>query len=438
MKSLWIALSLIGCGGAALAQQPAPVSAQQQAPGSTPIARETTAPYSDTRDLGRGVDVLDRFENELPSEGIRAGAFVLRPELRGTLLVDDNIFASSNNERSDLIGVLGLGGRASSDIPRHALGFRANADVYRYYDNSSENYWIGELGTSGRYDIDRDTSLGADLSARRLVEPRDDPDSLGGTEPTVYYAYRGAASARDVSGNIVSRLETGLQWLDYEDTPTSTGTISGNSRNRDELFADGQIGYRYLGMEEVYLRARVNQRNFDQAQDSNGFRRESDGYRADLGATADLGGLVRADASIGYQEQSYDDPRFGAPGSLVGNLGLLWNPAASTSVRGEGAYEFVESLSTGTPGYWRSVYSVRVAHELTRDYVVIGRLILQERDFERTNREDTVYGADIGLRYRIDRGLFLDAEYRFREQESSTATGDYTRNIVLLQLRRTF
>jgi len=441
VKAGWIVLAVAGFSGAAVAQQGAPVPSSLQAPVTTLSGPQTLAPPArtyDARDAGRNEDVLDRFEDELPPVSPRVGAFVIRPQLRGSLIYDDNIFATESDEEEDMIGVLGFGARALSDLPQHAIGFRANADFYQYFENTDENYWVGELGTSGRYDLNRETSFGADLSARRLVEPRDEPDDLGGEEPTVFYGYRAAVNGQNISGNIVSRVELGTQFLEYEDTETPVGTIDAESRNRDEFFGDARIGYRYLGPQEVYVRFRGNDRTFDQDLDDNGFQRESTGYRADLGATADLGGLFYLDASIGYQSQDYDDARFGTVDSPVATASLLWNPTRLTSVRAEGSYEFVESLTTGTPGYWRSLYTLRIAHELPYDFLVIGRLILQERDFERINRDDDTYGADIGLRYRIDRGLFLDAEYRFREQDSNLATAEYTRNLVLLQIRRTF
>lgn len=158
-----------------------------------------------------------------------------------------------------------------------------------------------------------------------------------------------------------------------------------------------------------------------------------------MGGTADLGGLVFADVSVGFQEQSFDDARYGSPSSPVGKANLLWNPDRVTSVRLESSYEFVESFdSGGSPGYWRSLSTLRVAHEIAYDWLASARLLYQDRDFERTSRNDDIYGFDLGLSYRIDRGLFLDAEYRHREQESSTPNSDYERNLVLLQIRRTF
>ncbi|HEY4134831.1 MAG TPA: outer membrane beta-barrel protein [Alphaproteobacteria bacterium] len=397
-----------------------------------------TVTEQDNRNAGRGEDVLERFRNELPPAGARVGSFIFHPKVGAGLTYDDNIYATPSDEQSDLIGTLNLGGRIDSDLPRHAVGARANLDVNRYLDHTSENNWQGELGTSGAYDLNKDTKLGADLSARRLVEPRDDPNDLGAPTPTIYHSYRGVTSLQNTSGPLFSRLETGVERLEYDDIQSPLGTIPASERDRYEPFVGGTFSYRYLGSQQLYLRAQANQRNYDTEVDSSGFRRESNGYRAEVGGTADLGGLVFADVSVGYQQQAYDDDRFGTPSSPIGSVNLLWNPDRVTSVRLESTYEFAESFDTGSPGYWRSLTTLRVAHEITYDLLAIGRLVYQDRDFESLSRDDQIYGWDAGVSYRIDRGLFLDAEYRHREQESSAPTSDYERNLVLLQIRRTF
>lgn len=394
----------------------------------------------DNRNAGRGEDVLERFRvTELPPAGARIGAFVAHPKVGASLVYDDNIYAANRNKQEDFIGTVNLGGRIDSDFPEHKLGARANLDINRYLENTSENNWQGELGTTGTYDFDKDNKLGADLSVRRAVEPRGDPDDLGATSPTVYRGYRGASYFENTTGAYVSRIEGGLERLEYDNLVNANGaTVFASDRDRYEPFVGGQLGYRYFGAQQVYLRAQGNQRQYDRNVDSGGFRRESDGYRAEVGGTADLGGLVFADVSVGFQEQSYDDARFGSPSSPIGKVNLLWNPDRVTSVRLESSYEFVESFDSGSPGYWRSLSTLRVAHEIAYDWLAIGRLVYQDRDFEKRSRNDDIYGFDLGLSYRIDRGLFLDAEYRHREQDSSSANSDYERNMVLLQIRRTF
>jgi len=416
-----------------------PSLAQAQSPNPRTEDLRSPVPVADVPD--RRQDVLQRLDTAEPPAGYRVGGFKMNPRLSGGITYDDNIFATRNNKKSDLIGNVGVGLRAQTEMTQHFFGIDAAIDANKYADNSREDFWHGMLNARGRYDVDRSTNFGAEASVQRLTEPREAPDDLGSQEPLEFFVYRGAVNGAHEFGAFLSRGELGVQRLQYDDAATSNGTrISTDDRERNEYFFNGQLGYRYLGPEQVYLRLNLNERDYDQEVDNSSFRRGSKGYRAEVGATADLGGLIFADLSIGYQEQDYDDARFGSPGKPVWAGSLLWNPTRLTSVKAEGKYEFAESFNTGSPGYWRSLYTLTVAHELRFNLVGFVRGVYQEREFDRLAREDEVYGGDIGLRYRLDRGMFLDGEYHHRKQDTTTAgaTGGYSRNLALVRLRRTF
>lgn len=409
--------------------------AQLPPPPGTP--EPALAPRADTDPRQ---DVLQRLESDLAPAGLRVGSMVLNPQLRAGVTYDDNIFATRNNKKSDFIGNVGAGLRARSDLPRHAFGMLVDLDGNKFADNEDEDFWHGNVEASGRFDIERETNVGGNLAVRRLTDPRDSPDDLNGTEPSVYRLYQGSAFAQTGGASITSRLEAGVNRLEYDDVETSTGTLNTAERERDEFFANGTVGYRYLGAEQVYVRGQVNERNYRRAEDNSGFRRDSQGYRAEVGATFALGPLIFGDFAVGYQQQDYDDARFGSPGQLVYSGGLLWSPTRLTSVRLEARSEFAESFNTGSPGYWRDLYTLTVAHEIRNNLVGFVRGVYTERDFETISREDEVYGGDLGVVYRLDRGLFIDGEYRYRESDSSGqgAGAGYSRNLALVRLRRTF
>lgn len=385
-------------------------------------------------------DVLQRLENDLAPAGLRVGSMVLNPQLRGGVTYDDNIFATRTNKKSDFIGNVGAGLRARSDLPRHGFGLLADLDVNKFADNEDEDFWHGNLEANGRFDIARETAVGGNVAVRRLTDPRDSPDDLNGTEPSVFRMYEGRVFGQTEGAAFTTRLEGGINRVDYDDVETSTGTINTTERERDEYFANGTIGYRYLGPEQVYFRGAVNERSYRSEFDRAGFQRDSNGYRAEVGATFALGPLIFGDFAVGYQEQNYDDARFGSPGRPVYSGGVLWSPTRLTSVRLEARGEFAESFNTGSPGYWRDMFTLTVAHEIRNDLVGFVRGVYQERDFETISREDEVYGGDIGVRYRLDRGLFIDGEYRYRESDTGGqgASGGYSRNLALVRLRRTF
>ncbi len=397
------------------------------------------APTADVPD--RRQDVIQRHDTAEPALGYRVGGFRVNPRIAAGLSYDDNIFATQTGKKSDFIFNGSVGARAQTEMTQHFFGLDGQLDYNKFADNGREDFYNANLDGRGRYDIDAVSSLGAEASVRRLTEPRDAPDETGSNEPLEFMVYRGAVNGQTEFGRFVPRLEAGVVRQEYDGGASTTAgvPIRTGERDRNEAFVNGTFGFRYLGPEQVYVRLQANDREYDQTTDNSGFQRSSNGYRAELGATADLGGLIFADVAVGYQEQKYDDSRLGTPGDFVWSGSLLWNPTRLTSVRAETRKEFSESFNTGSPGYWRTLHTLTVAHELRFNLVAFVRGVYQTRDFDKLPREDEVIGGDIGLKYRLDRGLFLDGEYRYRDQDTkNSSSSGYSRSLALVRVRKTF
>ena len=381
----------------------------------------------------RGESVLNRFENADPPPNVLVGGFRVIPTVQAEARYDDNIFVDNNDRKGDFITSAGVGTKVQSNFVRHALDFYGNIDGSHYVSNDSEDFWEGLVGTRGRLDIHRELNLSTDLFMRRATVPRDSPDNVNGTEPAVFRVFHGSTALQAGTGPLLSRFEFGVERVENDSVPSSIGEIDTSDRDRNEYYGDGTVGYQYLGTQQIYLRARGFQRVYDNEFDNSGFRRDSTGVRAEAGITMDLGGLVFADLSAGFQRQDFEDARFGTVQRPVFNAALLWNPTGLTSVTADARYEFAESFNSPSASD-----GVGVAHELRRDLVAIGRLSLTDRDYERLDRSDLVYGVDAGLRYRVDSGLFLEGEYKYRLQDTNVADADYYRNVAFVRVRRVF
>src|SRR5262249_2379305 len=171
---------------------------------------------------------------------------------------------------------------------------------------------------------------------------------------------------------------------------------------------------------------------------SEGFRRSSKGYILTFGTSFDLGGLITGEASLGVEQQFFDDSQFGTGTNPIANISALWNPTGLTSVIGNFTYDFAPSLSGSSPGYWRTLGTLEVDHELRRNVVLIGLADFIHRDSVNSDTFSNAFGLGVGGRYLIDNGLALDARYRFRKQSGNGSNSDYTNNTIFVQLRKTF
>jgi hypothetical protein len=159
---------------------------------------------------------------------------------------------------------------------------------------------------------------------------------------------------------------------------------------------------------------------------------------AGFGATFDLRGVVAAELYAGVRRQNYFDARFTNVTRPLVELQLAANPWPTATVTGAVRYDFVDSFAGASPGYMRARVSVRLAQEVTRDLLAIGRLSFEDRQYLQSSRRERVFGADAGFIYRLDRNLYLEGQYLYRSGDSNQIGGDYGRNIVLFTVRRTF
>ncbi len=390
------------------------------------------------REYGRVIDVVRRFERADRLEGRSVGAFRIQPTLSAGMAYDDNIFVSQSGRRSDGIGIGKAGMTAVSTFSRHSLELSSNLEGGAYISNSNQNYWLARTGANGRLDITNDASLDGQLFYGRLIEPRDSPDGVGGLKPTVFHIYVASGGLNYAFGRFRLSGRGGFVRLRYEDVQGSTGTIDTVDRDFDEISAEGQIAYTYLASEQIYVRVRVGDRNYRLPVSFDRFDRDFRSVTALGGATFDLGGLIAGEVRGGFQRYDIDDSRLGTVDSPIGDLTLSWNPTRDTTVTGFAGYDFVPSFADVSPGFRRIRASLRVAHDFSASVLALGRFIYEDRDYDRSTRREQLYGVDVGLIYRVDRGLYLEGQYLFRIQEGEGGSGGYRRNIVLLQARRVF
>jgi hypothetical protein len=387
----------------------------------------------------RGEAVLDRPHPDYAPIGARIGSLMINPYLGFSEAYNDNIFFTEHNPKDDFISTISGGVRASDALENLSLLLDVGADGAIYAKNPDETYWQGHFSLNGRYDIDPGFALLGQIQALRLVQARDEPDVINGVKPTIYYDILSSVGFSKNQGRFNLSSSVTYERLQYQNTTGAGGvTIDQQQNNQNVYGIDARLGYNYVGNQDVFIRIRGNIRDYVQSVSSDGFQRSSKGYILTFGSTFDLGGLITGSAAIGVEQQFYDDARFGTVTNPIANLNLLWNPTGLDSVIGNLTYDFVPTLTGSSPGYWRSLASLEVDHELRRNVVLIGEVDFLHRDYVESNQFSNAVGASVGARYLIDNGLNLDARYRFRYQQGNGSNSDYTNNTVFVQLRKTF
>lgn len=406
------------------------------------LAVMSAAPYAVAQSAGSGAatesrttTVVNRARPELDPLGYRTGSFLLFPSLEVSESYNDNIFATGTDTKDDFITTIEPAVRASSDWNNHSLEFNGSATIDRYASNNEEDVEEFDIGTNGRLDIQRDTSVTAGLDFASLTEERGSPDDANGLEPTEYTQIDAAVGFSNRWNRVSLDADGTVRQYDFDDTPTSTGITNNDDRDRDEYQLKVRGGYEIVPQYEAYAEVILSSVEYDQSTDDSGLRRDNDGIELRAGARIDLTGLLFGDIFAGYITRDYDDPTLDSIGEMAAGMDLTWNATPLTTVIGTLSRTVAETTVSGASATLTSMAQVRVDHELLRNLILSGRVGFSMEDFEGVAREDEYLRGMLQARYLLNRYFNLSLRYEYTDRDSNVSGSDYDRNIVFLKLR---
>ncbi|MGE4350918.1 MAG: outer membrane beta-barrel protein [Bdellovibrionales bacterium] len=379
----------------------------------------------------RAESVLEHPRPDYDAAPIEIGSFELYPTLELGPTYDSNIYATSSNERDDVIGTIRPIVNLFSNWGRHALALTAFGDVNHYSQHAEENYNNAVFDANGRYDITNQTWLSARGGYQRLAETRTSPDAVDGSEPTTFGVAKAGVGAYRGVGKVKLSADYDFKRFDYDDTPSETGMIDQSIRDRSEHLMGGKVAYEISPNIKPYVRGAYNVRSYD----SNSTH-DSDGFEAVAGLEADLGGITSVDVFAGWMVQYYDD--FSVKNTIsspkIGGR-VEWNVTGLTSLVLEADRTIEETSMTAFDSYYQTGGSATLTHELRRNILLEGSGAFSHSDFNGlADREDDAVTAVAGGRYLINRNLYTDMLYSWERRYSTEDTAEYTRNMVTLRL----
>lgn len=381
---------------------------------------------------------LASAEGPLEPLGIRAGAFLVYPRVNASVGFDSNVYATPNNENSDVLFVLRPEVDVQSQWSRHSLSASAFAEAGFYRDETDANYIDFGAGVAGVVDISSAQALRIDVSAARLHEDAGDPDVVGSTDVTKYLALTGNIAYRYQFNRFFVQPSVGASRNDYEDVPGF------NNDDRDHNLYQIALrgGVAVSPAIRVFGEGFWRRSDYDQTPDDAGVDRESKAYGARVGAELEFSRLLVGDVAVGVARHNPDDSALDDTTGFNAVAGLTWTPTPLTTVDVNALADMQETTVTfrgdTASTRFRKQLSVSVSHALRRNITLNGRALYIRDDFEGTGRSDDVFGVGFGVNYTVNRWLVVGASYDFQKRNSDDDTAEYTRHRVLgtVTLRR--
>ncbi len=355
------------------------------------------------------------------------GSFDFFPLLEAGLLFDSNIYSAVNHEKDDETFNARPALTAFSNWNRHAVSLTTFGDLNFHQEYDNENYKDFVIEAQGRYDVQAQTWLSTKGGYQYISEPRSSPDNAGGSEPTKVNVYKAGVSGYRGVGVVKAGLDYNMMGLRYEDTPASSGRINQSGRDRNEHVIGGRVSYDLSENFKPYVKANGNFRDYE----SNNSR-DSDGFDAVAGVTADFGGITSADAYVGWMQQDYDNFGISESNGAVKFGGRVeWNVTGLTSLVLEVDRTLEETTLAAYSSMTASGGSATLTHELLRNLLVEGDVSLTRYDYNGNgDRQNEVLSAGLGARWLINRTIYADINYKWADRSSTVSAIEYDKHIA--------
>lgn len=373
--------------------------------------------------------------------GLRVGNIVLKPAITESLGYD------SNPQRSALPGVKGSPVLRSegelevqSDWNVHELRGTVRGGYSRFFRDPEASRPDADGTMSLRLDATRDTRILLEargrLDTQRPGSPELNAPVIG--RPQIYQYGASAGVTHDIN-RLQLTLRGSVDRYDYEDARLASGNIL-SQKDRDHT----QYGLRLRAAYELtlgikpFIQGEIDQREFDLAIDSSGYRRSSQGVTGRIGSTVELSRLLTGEISVGYQDRDYEDGRLKNLRGVIGDIAVLWTPTPLTTVTLRGTSELGDTTIAGSSGTTVRRASLEIAHALRRNVTLTGFANFSRTDYDGQNLQEDYTSVGARLEYKLTRTFAVRASFTHERLNSTAQGSDYTANVALVGLRVQF
>lgn len=392
----------------------------------------------------RNTPVRGRDRPEYDAQGMRAGGFVLYPELGLSVESNSNVFADDTLEQSDL--ALGVEARGSleSNWNTHALNLRVEAINRAFQEFSTQDAFDWGVGGDLRIDGSRRFSLFASGGYRDAHElPADSPAPTALEEPAPFQHARGEVGFERAFDQLRLSGRVGGDNYDYEDAALAAGgTLENDDRDHVATRAQLRVDLAVSPSTALFVSAEANARDYDLAPPAPGVtvNRDATGYEILAGASFDVTRMATGEVGIGYLTQEYDEPGSESASGLAVNASIDWHPDELVTFNVSARRAAEPARAAGALGSIDTDVSASLDYEFRRNIILSVRARAERDEFDGVDRDDDRVAIEIQGDYAVNRAVSYYLNVGHYEQDSSgvDAGRDFSadRAVIGVRLRR--
>ena len=385
--------------------------------------------------------------------GVSLGSLRLKPyvETSGGYDTNPNRVSQPNHGSAMLRGDIGT--TIQSEWSRHQVQGELRLGYSDFPGVKGANRPDGAGKIDGKIDVLRDTTIdvGANfaIGTIRPGSPEIQPGSSGitSTNQPVAWSTGGYVGGTHKFNRLEVSLRGTLDRAQTGDAQFSDGSTQRLSLNNyTTLGVKPRVSFELTPGLKPFAEATVDRRVYDNQTDVNGFKRSSNGYAARAGASFELSRVVTGEASGGYVQRDYDDPRLVKLRGPTVDASLIWTASPLTTVTLRGGTTVNETTIANASGAISRKITGEISHALLRNVTLTGTASYQVTSYQGQNLNTSSAYSSTGINerlmtgtikaeYALTRTVVVKASYGFEKLKTTVAGSDYTANIFLLGLR---
>jgi hypothetical protein len=351
--------------------------------------------------------------------GIRVGAIDILPTVTLSGAYDSNVFAASENTKSDFSYVIAPAITASTTNDRRTVSLSGSARIRRYdkfEDQNDEQYFVNG---AGRLNFGDHGSLQASAGWSQATAAR------GTYQNTLQQGSplrEERLTAAVVSDYRINRLRInarmGVEKFDYDDILFDDGLVL-DQDYRDGTRINSSLSAYYAISARFSVLVQGNVEKFDY-QDPDPIRnRDALGYSVTAGGLYEITELFSAELSAGYRRHNFNNSLYKDIPGFALNGRLRWYPTPLVTVR----MDLSQNTDTSTVPLVTAV-SVSTAalsgdYELRRNVLVTGRLQYSHEHYGGVDANSDFMSASVRGNWKFNRWLRLGGDLTYDRRTSA-------------------
>lgn len=378
------------------------------------------------------------FDKGMEAKGMKYGSLLVIPKVEVSEVYDDNIYATENNAKHDLITRIRPSVEVVRDTKSDYVSALARLDINRYAAKKDESTAGYLASLYGAHDFNRMTGVSGKLSYSRQFEDRGDPNSpANSAKPVVYnYGLARAGLTHKFTRALDVKVGTEARSYDYQDSYTQGGAfINNEGRDRTDYIQSAQVRYKLNRSFSPFVRGTLDNRVYDRKAPTN---RSSQGGSVVAGTEFTLRPSVKGEAFAGVQHRDYHGATYkDIPSTPDFGGNVTWNVDETFSLMGTIDRSVEETTRSLSSAYVETSYALDAEKKLNDSLLLTGglsRTINSYRGNSANQRHDNYWDGYVGVKHYLSKGVSVAGEYSYRQRSSNIAGGDYDNNKLMLKL----